>query len=368
MRKLASVRTIAKVEPIPNADAIEKAIVDGWELVIKKDEFKVGDKCVYFEIDSIVPSSNPVFEFLEPRKYRVRTIRLRKQISQGLALRPEDLKLDPNTLEVGDDLTEKLGVKKYDPETKNENLLLAEAAKKKNPIHKYLLRYSWYRKLWVKKKRWPQWVQKTDEERIQNCPSVLRNHNKALFYETEKLDGQSATFFYVKAPYFWKIKKWLFGVTSRNIWLKTKTRSNYWRIADQYNIHEAMKKYGKELVIQGEIIGGGIQKDKYGLGDNNLDFYVFNVYNITTDEHYGRHGIEATCKALDLKMVPVLSQKLLKEYGEDVPTIVEHVKGNSVLNKVKREGSVFREIMSVTGKRGVSFKVINPNFLLAHDE
>lgn len=367
MRKLASVRLINALEAIEGADQIEKAIIDGWEVVVKKGEFKPSDKCVYIEIDSIVPSSNPKFEFLEPRRYRVRTIKLRKQVSQGIAFPLHELDLE-DTLEEGTDLTERLGIQKYDPELKKENLLLADSNKKKNPVHKFLLRYSWYRKLWTKQKGWPAWVAKTDEERIQNIPSILRRYADAIFYETEKLDGQSATFFYKKVKGFAGLPKWLFGVCSRNIWLKTKHTCNYWKIADQYDLEAKMKKLKKEIVIQGEIIGGGIQKDKYNLGEGNLDFYVFNVYNIETDEWYGLNGTMAIASALGLKMVPVLSSQMLKNYGEDVKAIVEHVKGNSTLAKVKREGSVFRQLNTEQSKRGISFKAINPDFLLKFDD
>lgn len=365
MRKLASIRKIASLDSIPNADAIEKATIDGWEVVVKKGEFSVGDKCCYIEIDSVVPSDNPAFEFLEGRKYRVRTIKLRKQVSQGIAFPLEALGIED--LPEGTDLTERLKIKKYDPELQKENLMLGDARKKKNPVHKLLLRYAWYRKLWAKKKAWPAEVEKTDEERIQNIPSILRRENRRAFYETEKLDGQSATFFYLRQPWFWKVSKKEFGVCSRNIWLKTKHPCNYWDIAEKFDIQNKLKSYGKEVIIQGEIVGPGIQKNKYGLTE--LDFYVFNVYNKETDEWYGRHGIEAVCSALGLKMVPVIGQGPLEELaGSTVQEVVEHVKGNSTLAKVKREGSVFRELCAVTGQRGISFKAINSDFLLKFDE
>ena len=377
MRKLASVRRIAAIEPIENADQIEKAIVDGWEVVVKKsEEYKPGDQCVYIEIDSEVPKIE-YFEFLEPRRYRVRTIKLRKQVSQGLIIPLNDINVIREQLGITDrskqimlmhlddstDLTDDLGITKYDTQAKEEKCL--NESKTQNPAHKYLLRYKWYRKLWKKKKAWPEKVLKTDEERIQNCSSILWRESDRAFYESEKLDGQSCTFFNLSMPWFWKISKRTFGVCSRNIWLKTPNNSNYWQIAKKYKVKEKLKKYKHELIIQGEIIGPGIQKNKYGL--KGLDFYVFNVYNASTDEWYGRHGIEAVCDKLDLKMVPIVAQDKLSNLGTTVPEFVERVKGNSTLAKVKREGSVFRELCSVTGKRGISFKVINPNFLLKYE-
>jgi hypothetical protein len=367
MRKLASIRTIKEIREIPNADTIEVAIIDGWEVVIKKAEFKVGDKCIYIEIDSLVPSSNPAFDFLASRKYRVRTIRLRKQVSQGIAFPLSTLGIEEN-IEEGTDVTERLNIVKYDPERNVENLLLDEETKKNNAVHKYLLRYKWYRHLWTKKKSWPEFVVKTDEERIQNVPSIIERYADATFYETEKLDGQSATYFWAKCPSFLNIKTWLFGVCSRNIWLKTPTNNNYWKIAKKYDIKNKLKQLGKQLVIQGEIIGDGIQSNKYGLSPGELDFYVYNIYNVATDEWYGEAGIRLHCAALGLKTVPLIDIKKLSEFGRTVPELVSYVTRSSKLVERQQEGSVFREILTSKGKRGISFKCINPQFLLGLKE
>ena len=151
MRKLASIREIKEIRPVENADAIEVTIVDGWECVVKKSEnFKVGDKIVYIEIDSIVPE-RPEFEFLRERKFRVRTIKLRKQISQGLVL-PLSI-LPQGRYELEDDVTEVLGIKKYDPEGEVENQLIEKKTKEvKNPIIKFMLKFKWFRKMYLPKK------------------------------------------------------------------------------------------------------------------------------------------------------------------------------------------------------------------------
>ena len=168
MRSLASIQTIVSLEPIAGADAIEKATVLGWECVVKKDEFKVGDKIIYVEVDSVMPEK-PEFEFLRDRKYRVRTIKLRGQVSQGLVL---PIMYNKNTYDVGDDVTEELGVTKYLSPSEREEMNQHERkiANEKNKLKKFMMRYSWFRSLFLsrnKKESFPYWVSKTDEERIQ---------------------------------------------------------------------------------------------------------------------------------------------------------------------------------------------------------
>lgn len=197
MRKLATIRTIANIKPIPNADRIEVAQIDGWEVIISKsDNFSQGDKVVYIEIDSKMPKT-PEYDFLKSRKYVVKTIKLRGQVSQGLVL-PLAV-LPPGDYKVGDDVTEILGVTKYDPEAEQENAIVAEN-KKRNPIIKYFMRFKWFRKLVIKrtvKDKFPDWIKKTDEERIQNKTGLFEQlkTNKTQLSVTEKVDGTSAPIF-----------------------------------------------------------------------------------------------------------------------------------------------------------------------------
>ena len=89
-RNLATIQLISALDPITGADKIEKATILGWECVVKKGDFAVGDKCIFIEIDSVLPAI-PYWDFMAPRRYRVKTIRLRKQVSQGLAVPLKDL-------------------------------------------------------------------------------------------------------------------------------------------------------------------------------------------------------------------------------------------------------------------------------------
>lgn len=197
-RKLAHIEKIEWIRPIERADKIEVCGVLGWECVIaKKDNFKVGDTIIYVEIDSVMPE-RPEFEFLRERKFRVRTIKLRGQVSQGLVL-PLSL-LDKNTKVVLEgDVTEILGITKYLSPSEREELFQQEKkiSNTKNKLKKFMLRYSWFRRLFLsktQKKGFPYWVSKTDEERIQNIPYVLEQFKDKEVYVTEKIDYQSVTF------------------------------------------------------------------------------------------------------------------------------------------------------------------------------
>ena len=360
-RKLASIQKILKIEPIPNADKIVVATVLGWEVVVKIDEFKVGDKIIYLEVDSIVPRDNPYFEFMMDRKYRVRTIKLRKQVSQGLII-PLTL-LPPGKYEEGMDVTDILKVTKYDPQLQEEKELQNRMPHSK--IGKFFMRFKWYRRYFThKEKSWPSFIKKTDEERIQNMPWILTKAKGEKFYYTEKLDGQSATFFLVKRPlkYFKFYSKWEYGVCSRNIRLSKKDNSNYWRISDMYQIKKVLeviqKQVGaKHIVLQGEIIGEGIQKNKYKL--KGIDFHAFNLF--INDANMSIISIRKILSQYNMKVVPILHENYY--LPETVQELVKECIGKSKIYDRKREGIVIRDYSN-----NISFKVINPEFLLEEKE
>ncbi len=124
-RKLASVRVVEEILPIVGADAIEAVRLGGWACVVRKGAFQVGDQGVYFEIDAVLPDSE-AFRFLwtpkgevqraglRPPSFRLRTKKLRGCLSQGLFMRFDELGLT-GVHETGQDLTELLGVEKWDP-------------------------------------------------------------------------------------------------------------------------------------------------------------------------------------------------------------------------------------------------------------
>ena len=177
-RMLAYVQEVGKIEKIDGADNIEKAHVLGWTLIIKKDEFKEGDKCVFFEIDSKVPSDNPAFEFLAKKGYKVKTYKLNKfsVVSQGLIL-PLDLLKIRKDVELNTDLTDILHVT-YAESEDNERKNPRGVKKPKNKFVKFLMRFSLFRKIFSKQKLgdFPkEYIKVTDEERIQNMVEILNN-------------------------------------------------------------------------------------------------------------------------------------------------------------------------------------------------
>lgn len=352
-RKLAHIELIEEINPIPNADAIEVVSVLGWRCVAKKGEFSVGDKVIYVEVDSIMPEL-PQYEFLRERKFRIKTIKLRGQVSQGLIIPlsslPESYR---GRKSVGTDVTEALGIIKYDPQLEEEK---AETSAPKSVFDKFMRRFAWYRKFFVKKSsgRFPEWIRKTDEERIQNMPRIF-DFTERLYQVSEKLDGQSATYFLKKKGFGYE-----FGVCSRNNRLPHPDNSSWWTVAKTYNIENVLKKIigdNEYVILQGEILGASIQGNKYKV--SKYQFYAFNLMyphqNITWNDMW------KILKDFGINTVPVLSSETT--IPSTVEGVVEMSKGKSSLYNTHREGLVFRDY-----ENNVSFKAINPDFLLKNNE
>lgn len=367
-RKLASVQRIISLSPIKDADLIEKATILGWEVVVaKKDNFKVGDMVIYVEVDAILPD-RPEFEFLRERKFRIRTIKLKGQVSQGIVF-PLSILRNTDGYKEGSDVTENLGVRKYDPQAEFERRETDRLASiDKNRMTKFLKRYAWYRRLVFKPTKipFPAFIRKTDEDRIQLFPDYYEKWGHLTFDITEKVDGQSATYFCIPNPRKGILrKKWLFGVCSRNFQLLKPDNSSYWELAKALNIQEKMEwwcnLYQKGLIIQGEATGIGIQGNKYNL--NNRELFVFNVYSYsngkTTVFNQGEQVV--FCANLDIKTAEWLNHDIY--LLSTIPEMVELAKGSSILNSnIPREGIVVRNY-----ENNISFKVINPDFLLKYE-
>lgn len=359
MRKLASIQKITEIREIPNADKIVMARVLGWECIVKKDEFKVGDTVVYVEIDSVLPE-RPEFEFLRSRKFRVKTIELRGQVSQGLVL---PMSVLPSTYLyetrwMGQDVTELLGIIKYDPQGAEEDELVTDNV---NAVVKFLRRFKWYRKLFMVKDEggFPTWIKKTDETRIQSMPEILEDEKNTLLQVTEKLDGQSATYF-LKREKFGRMK---FGVCSRKVYLKTPGDNNYWKIARKYNIEKVLRNIiGKNdyVILQGEIVGEGIQGNKYKI--KGLKFYAFNL--IYPEKQYPYFSMASKLSSEQIDCVPIISDNWT--LPETMDEAVNFSIGKSVVNpNIQREGVVCRDTHR---SKVLSFKIINPKFLLENKE
>lgn len=333
MRKLASIQRIKNIEPIEGADAIEKATVLGWQLVIRKGEFAIGDLCVYCEIDSIMPDK-PEFEFVRARSNRIKTVRLRGQISQGICfplnILPQGLKIEEDM-----DVTEIIGVVKYEP-----------------PIPANLAG--------TMKGNFPSFMPKTDETRVQVLQKVLDQHEGLPCYVAEKLDGSSATFY---------MNEGVFGVCSRNLELEYNEENSMWKFAEENNLEEKLRQLNRNICLQGEIIGEGIQKNKYKLRGQTV--YFFNAFDINEYKYLPLADLRSMLEDMNLKMVPVLEENYVLE--SSIERLIEKSKMKSILHKdTTAEGIVIRPMTELVEKfvlQGrLSFKVINPDFLIKYDE
>ena len=326
MRQLASIQRIKSIEPITNADSIVKATVLGWQLVIKKDEFKPGDLCVYVEIDSILPDK-PEFEFLRNKNFRIRTIRLRGQVSQGICF-PLNILPDNIQVEEGVDVTDVLNIVKYEPPV---------------PVNMQ----------GVMKGGFPSFIPKTDETRVQILQDLLDTHKGAACYITEKLDGTSVTYF---------IKDGVFGVCSRNLELEENEDNLYWKTARQFNIEEKLRSIGCNIAIQGELVGEGIQGNKLKLKGQHV--FVFSVFLIDEYRYAMFHEWMKMMEELDIRTVPVINDNYRLE--NNIDDILSMSEIFSPMNgSVMSEGIVIRLKES---RELVSFKAISNEFLLKYGE
>lgn len=366
-RSLAHIELIKELIEIPGADKIEVAKILGWESVVKKGEFKVGQKICYIEVDAVMPEK-PEYEFLRDRNFRIRTIKLRGQISQGLVI---PLPITWDTRPIGMDVTGDLGITKYLSPSEREEITQQEHKPhwtKRYKITNWLWKYKWFRELIISKKQksnFPYWISKTDEERIQNMPKVLEQFKDKEVYVTEKIDYQSVSFTGKMIPKFTgllgkliPIKKYKFIVCSRNLTNNDKN-SLYWKIAEKYNIEQILKK-NPTLTIQGEQGDTKIQGNKYGITEPTM--WVFNIIDHEKNYHYKWAEITNFCELYGLNYVPLVNICKLSDLGSTVQELVEFSKGKSVLANIQREGIVVRCIEN--GQKLLSFKVINPQFLL----
>jgi RNA ligase (TIGR02306 family) len=332
MRKLATIRKIDALSAIPGADAIECACVGGWRVVVKKNEFQVGDLAVYFEIDSWMPTELAPFlsKGKEPREFegvpgeRLRTVRLRGQISQGLLL-PRYLVLDKvGEIQEGQDVTELLGIHKWE-----------------KPIPTQLAG--------VCKGGFPTQIPRTDQERCQNLVAEIHSARLAgvEFEVTEKLEGSSMTCYQIQGE---------FGVCSRNMDLRETTSNTFWTVAREQDIQKKMQAVDPhwDFAIQGELIGPGIQGNIYGLAKHQ--FRVFDVYNIQTGEYLDPQARRELVTNMGLDHVPVIAPRM--QTGT-VEQLLDLAQAQSQLSATEREGLVYRQVQG-----GFTFKVISNRYLL----
>lgn len=333
-RKLASVVTVTGVSPITGADRIEVARVGGWQCVVKKGEVSPGELAVYLEIDSVPPDTdtfawlwqpkNAPTRVARPESFRIRTLRLRGTLSQGLLLPLSQLGL--SSVAPGDDLTERLGVTKYEP-----------------PAPSGMGDY---------RGPFPSVVPKTDELRVQSFPAVLDELRGKPFVATVKMDGTSATFVRVDGE---------LHVCGRNHSI-AEGENLYWYVAKKYRLGEVLEAH-PTLALQGEVVGPGIQKNPAGLEDKDL--FVFSAYDWQAGRHLSDSELRALCARHALQPVPLAFEG--EAFDETVESLLSRAEGLYPGTTNQREGIVLRpkdEARSeVLGGR-LSFKAISNRYLL----
>ena len=346
MRKLASIRKIADIQPIKDADAIEVATVDGWKVVVKKGEYSVGELAIYLEIDSWVPHELAPFlsKGSEPREYngvrgeRLRTVKLRGQVSQGLLLKTEEYSYSPDScllpfvvveedgndgyplVRLGDDVTEMLGIQKWEAPISPQ---LAGQVRGQFPTHL---------------------IPKTDQERIQNCFEEIEDRKDATYEVTLKLDGTSCTIFRWEGE---------LRVCSRNLELKVnEDNRNNTLVAMALKIGD---KIPNGVAVQGELMGPGIQGNREGFTEHR--FFVFDIYDIINQRYLSSVERLGMTNDADILHVPVVAMSWTAP--ESVEHGLELAEGESINHKI-REGLVWK----CKQDPAFSFKTISNKFLL----
>lgn len=365
VRKLVTIRKVSGLLPIIGSDNICLAIIDGWQVIVKKEEFKVDDFCLFYEIDSFLPME-PQYSFMKASNYngkdgyRLKTMKLRGALSQGLALplsmfdefkNYDSLDLEEAYYEKYD-FSEKLGVIKYD----NQQIAGSGGGLKSGNAEGVF----------------PSFIPKTDQERVQNLTSYFITMKDEEFEETLKLDGSSMTCYKIEKPltFFDKIKRFFgvkvknyhFGVCSRNLELRrpkdnNDKQSDFWATAIKLELED---KLPNGFAIQGELIGPKIQANHEKVQE--LDYFVFDVFSITTSSYLTPEERWEFVEKYGIKHVPIMN-KAKQPFKMLLQELLAHVDGLSINPGTISEGRVYKHLT-----KDISFKVINNKYLLKSEK
>ena len=346
MRKLASIQRIWKIEPIEGADRIELAHILGWQCVVNKGQFREMDLAVYFEVDSFLPIA-PEFEFLRASSYRktdimgegfrLRTMKFRGQISQGLLLPVSAFPAIPADAELGTDVTEILGVKKWEIE---ERITTGGTMIGTLPYD----------------------IPHTDETRVQAEPDLIQAFAGLEYYISTKMDGSSHSV---------GIDENGFHVTGHNYEYKDDGNSPFYELVKSMDLQAKMEAFAtannlSTFTIQGELCAPGIQKNRLKL--TKPAWYVFTIRE--NGKRVGLTRMLEVCEKLQLESVPI------EEIGTDLPVkyptveaLLERADGNYPKGG-KKEGIVIRPTEPVYCELvsgALSMKVVSSKYLLKND-
>ncbi|MCL2159892.1 MAG: RNA ligase (ATP) [Oscillospiraceae bacterium] len=341
MRQLATIQQIKSIEPIENSDFLELAHVMGWQCVVKKSEFQPGDWGVYFEVDSFLPMDER-YEFLRKTSYRknefmgegyrIKTMTMRGALSQGLFLPLSSFpELSGADRAAGEDVTEALNIRKWElPEAVSSGSGTMTGPK-------------------------PHGIPTTDESRIQSNEQYLNTICGNAYYITTKMDGTSCTMYY---------KDGEFGVCGRNFAYADDDESAMWKYAHKFGLCEKMKELGRNIAVQGEFCGEGIQKNRLKLFEPVL--YVFDVVDLDTLRYVSLGEMAEIADKLGLQRVPLEEEG--ESFGYSLDELLELAKGKYKSGKNK-EGIVVRSKENIGPYNSrISFKVLNNDFLLKEEE
>jgi RNA ligase (TIGR02306 family) len=345
MNNLATIQRVTNVRKHPNADALDLVQVLGWQVVTKRGEYKDGDFCVYVVIDTVLPEK-PEFEFLRNKNFRIKPIRLRGEESAGIVFptslvgycgltadgkgfffnRKTEVGEDHGVYEVGDDVTELVGITKYEKPISPE--LAGQAVG-----------------------HFPGFLIITDEDNLRTYPDAVPELYGRPYYITRKEDGSSGTYF---------LNNGEFGVCSRRIHLKESEGNGFWRIARKYDIEAKLRSaFGdRPIAIQGEVVGPGVQKNPIGLTE--LDFRLFNIFDIVQRQYLDYAKIVDFCGTTGIPMVPTIAEG--SAYGYTLEELIALAREQKYGDK-PAEGIVIRpkeSFYSSVLKKSWSGKVINP--------
>lgn len=369
-RALARVVLIDSLHEIEGADRIELAMVGGWQVVVQKGLYVPGSKVVYFEVDSLLPLDRPCFESLggvssklkftiDDKPYaRIKTMKLRKQLSQGFCVPASEAVAEH--LAVDTDMTKALGVIKY--EAAGEKALNGTPG---NP------------KAGTSALGFPKFVPKTDQTRVQNITvQFAQARDKGeLFEKSFKLDGSSLTAFVKDGvlgvasrnvgfrvhdetiPFFTAVKKFLQGKGWKRV-IKADDNA-FTQMAQKAGVMTALVSHGKNIAIQGEMVGPSIQKNFEGVTEN--EFYCYDIYLIDEQRYMLPKERQEFCVKYNIKHVPLASSHALT-LPVDVATAIADADGPSGLKGKMREGFVYKSM-----ERDFSFKVISNAYLLKEE-
>jgi hypothetical protein len=369
-RALATIQIVKNIENISGKDKIGLATFwgVGFAVIVNKAEVKPDDQVVYFEVDSLLPLE-PWCEFLRARcfnekfgGFRIRAMRMGGVFSEGLAL-PVGMFPGFEGLRDGTDVTDKLKVRKYDPEAAEEAAL--EAKKKRSAFVRFLMSFWFVRVVhrWLfgakPKMVFPSFLSKTDEVRVQNIGYVFESFQGLDVVVTEKCEGQSVSY---------ALHKKKFIVCSRNLQL-AKDDSKYWQVAVAFDVEaklrQAVKDYGHDIAIQCENCGPGIQSNIYKL--DRVTPFVFNVFNIRDRRYFTHSEVAAFCLKYGFSTVPLVDCR--KFDWQSMDELTAYANGESkICSGVIREGVVVRSLLGLSPEKNMSnmwsFKVISPNYLV----